>query len=258
MPTPGEILKAEREKKGLSIKDVEQSTSIRALYLTAIEEGKYSVVPGEVYLKGFIRNYATFLGLNSQEMIELYRQGQTPAGSAAPQAQDAAEKSNVKTASRQPTTSEKIKEDRKSSSSMKWIIILLVAILAAAGFWWYSQKSPELSNQINNPKPSPAAPAQPAPTPPPPPAAPAIPVQNKPVVVVAKFTDECWAQVFVDGKELYEGIPKVGESFTWEAQQSITVKLGNASGVDITYNGIPQGKLGAKGDVLTRTFTPKQ
>lgn len=255
MPTPGEILKAERERKGLSIKDVEQSTSIRALYLSAIEEGKYSVVPGEVYLKGFIRNYAAFLGLNSQELVELYRQMQTPSA-IPPTSQDTVEKPAAKTAVKQPTASEKVKEDRASSSPAKWAVILLVPMIASAGFWWYSQKSPEPSNQINNVKPLPAAPSQPTPVPPP--AVPSVPAQSKPVVVIAKFTDECWAQVIVDGKEVYEGIPKVGESFTWEAQQTITLKLGNASGVDITYNGIPQGKLGAKGDVLAKTFTPKQ
>ncbi len=74
MQTVGEFLRAERLKKALSIKDVESAISIRALYLNAIEEGDYDIVPGEVYLKGFIRNYATFLELDPQKAIELYSQ----------------------------------------------------------------------------------------------------------------------------------------------------------------------------------------
>lgn len=254
MQTPGEILKAERERKGLSIKEVEQSTSIRSLYLSAIEEGNYSVVPGEVYLKGFIRNYAAFLGLNSQELVELYRQTQNAPPEIATERKD-----TEKPAAKQPaTTSQKVKEGRAASSPLKWTAMLIVPIIAAAGFWWYSQTPPESSGQINNVKPAPSAPAQPAPVSPAPNVLPAAPAQSKPVVVIATFTDECWTQVMADGKEVYEGIPKIGESLTWEAQQTITVKLGNASGADITYNGKPQGKLGAKGDVLVKTFTPKQ
>ena len=46
----GDILKAEREKQKLSIKDIESGTNIRSLYITAIEENKFDVLPGEVYL----------------------------------------------------------------------------------------------------------------------------------------------------------------------------------------------------------------
>ncbi|HWQ60800.1 MAG TPA: helix-turn-helix domain-containing protein, partial [Negativicutes bacterium] len=72
MPTVGEILRAEREKQGLTVKDIEKSTSIRALYIQAIEDGKYDVLPGEVYLKGFMRNYASFLGLDAKNLLEVY------------------------------------------------------------------------------------------------------------------------------------------------------------------------------------------
>lgn len=74
MATVGQQLSAAREQRGYSITDVEKGTSIRALYIQAIEAGDYEVVPGEVYLKGFIRNYATFVGLDGSVMVELYKQ----------------------------------------------------------------------------------------------------------------------------------------------------------------------------------------
>ena len=61
----GDILRREREKQNLTVKDVEQETSIRALYIEAIENGDYKSLPGEVYAKGFIRNYAGFLKLDN-------------------------------------------------------------------------------------------------------------------------------------------------------------------------------------------------
>ena len=46
----GDILRREREKQGLTLKDVEEETSIRTLYIDAIENGQYDVLPGEVYV----------------------------------------------------------------------------------------------------------------------------------------------------------------------------------------------------------------
>ena len=249
MQTPGEILRAEREKKGLSIKDVEQATSIRSLYLTAIEQANYFVIPGEVYVKGFMRNYASFLGLNPQEILDMYRQTQnTPS--------PGVEQPVSNPSSHQPSTTQKVKENReRTSSSLKWIAIILLFAIGAAGYWWFSTNTPNPAPNLDkSAKPSPVVPSQPIQqlpvTPQPPP-------QTKPIVLIAKFIDECWTQVFVDGKEVYEGIPKVGETLTWEGQKTVVIRLGNASGADITYNGQPQAKLGAKGEVIEKTFLPK-
>lgn len=65
-------LRGERERKGLSINDVASATSIRALYIEGLESGDYSKLPAEVYIKGFIRNYASYLGLDPKEMMKEY------------------------------------------------------------------------------------------------------------------------------------------------------------------------------------------
>ena len=57
----GKILREQREAKGLTFEDVESSTSIRRSYIEAIENGKYDKLPGLVYARGFVRNYADFL-----------------------------------------------------------------------------------------------------------------------------------------------------------------------------------------------------
>ena len=69
----GDLLRETREQKNLSLEDVEQGTNIRKLYIKAIEDGNYEKLPGEVFLKGFIKTYGKFLGLNSQELIEQYK-----------------------------------------------------------------------------------------------------------------------------------------------------------------------------------------
>ncbi|WP_194844123.1 helix-turn-helix domain-containing protein [Candidatus Clavichlamydia salmonicola] len=65
----GGSLKKVREEKGLSIKEVESVTSIRASYLHAIEEGKLGKLISPVYAEGFIKQYAIFLDIDGDQLI---------------------------------------------------------------------------------------------------------------------------------------------------------------------------------------------
>lgn len=73
MPSIGEELQRERKQKGLSLSDVEQVLHIREWYLKALEEEDFDAIPGRVYTKGFIRNYANFLGLDGARMVDAYK-----------------------------------------------------------------------------------------------------------------------------------------------------------------------------------------
>jgi len=65
-------LKSIRELKGISLRDIANETKISTTYLKAIEEGDYSEMPEDIYARGFIRAYASYLGLNSEQFIEGY------------------------------------------------------------------------------------------------------------------------------------------------------------------------------------------
>lgn len=67
--TLGETLKQKRKERNLSLKEVENATSIRMNYLQSIEEGDLNKLISPVYAQGFIRQYATFLGLDSELII---------------------------------------------------------------------------------------------------------------------------------------------------------------------------------------------
>ena len=86
----GDMLRAERERQGLSVKDIEKGTSIRALYIESIENGDFSQLPGEVYTKGFIRNYANFLKMDADAMVKRYMEENHPEKAAAQAEQEAA------------------------------------------------------------------------------------------------------------------------------------------------------------------------
>jgi cytoskeletal protein RodZ len=69
----GERLRDAREIKGIDLFRAERDTKIRSKYLAALEDGDFTDLPGDVYTRGFIRNYATYLGLDADEIEEEWR-----------------------------------------------------------------------------------------------------------------------------------------------------------------------------------------
>jgi len=68
----GDQLRRAREDKGLSLEEIEKATGIRKRFLQAMEEGRFDVLPGPIQLRGFLRNYANYVGLNGDQMLALY------------------------------------------------------------------------------------------------------------------------------------------------------------------------------------------
>jgi cytoskeletal protein RodZ len=68
-----ERLYAARERKGVDLYRAERDTKIRARYLAALERGDWKELPGAVYTKGFLRNYALYLGLDPEDVLHQWR-----------------------------------------------------------------------------------------------------------------------------------------------------------------------------------------
>ena len=79
-----ERLYAARERKGVDLYRAERDTKIRARYLAALERGDYRELPGAVYTKGFLRNYALYLGLEPEEILTQWRRERGDMGPPAP------------------------------------------------------------------------------------------------------------------------------------------------------------------------------
>jgi cytoskeletal protein RodZ len=75
----GGLLRERREAMGASLAEVERATKIRQKYLSALEADEWQLLPGEVVGRGFLRNYATYLGVEATEMIERRRSIADPA-----------------------------------------------------------------------------------------------------------------------------------------------------------------------------------
>lgn len=83
-PLLPERLFAARERKGVDLYRAERDTKIRARYLGALERGDYRELPGFVYTKGFLRNYALYLGLDPDDVIRQWHRERGDAGLAPP------------------------------------------------------------------------------------------------------------------------------------------------------------------------------
>ena len=68
----GEQLRTAREAKGLSISDIEKATKIQGRYLEAIENNEFDKLPGDFYVRAFIRQYAQVVGLDGKELLSQY------------------------------------------------------------------------------------------------------------------------------------------------------------------------------------------
>ena len=263
----GDLLRQTREQKNLSLDDVEKGTNIRKLYIKAIEDGNYDKLPGEVFLKGFIKTYGKFLGLDGQKLIEQYKAEKNPAVSAEPTAQTAPpapepaapDKTEAVKEDKQPEKSAKPNNDsrkyletKNSGGSKKNIIIIaviIIAIIAGAIAFLSSQGSDSQPAADNEPKTqqeqAPQQPATPAPAP--------APVSGSEVSAV--FSQDCWTEVKVDGNTVLSETVKAGSTLNWKGNNQVEVTVGNAGAVDITFNGQAQGKMGDVGAVVTKAFT---
>ena len=256
MATVGQQLSVAREQRGYSITDVEKGTSIRALYIQAIEAGDYEVVPGEVYLKGFIRNYATFVGLDGSVMVELYKQEQQITVSQEPvEAKTQAEPVQEKNGSVSPLRENaSFPAPVRAEKSFGWAAGLAVAVVLVAGYWWWSGTSAPAAGGAQPSavsKPAMAGGASHATAS----SAANTPVKQDGVHLQALFQADCWVDVSVDGKKIFNGTAQKGQTLRWDATKTVHLTLGNAGAVQLTFNGSPQAALGKAGEVVEYEFT---
>lgn len=258
----GDIFRAERERQGLSVKDIEKGTSIRALYIESIENGDFSQLPGEVYTKGFIRNYANFLKMDADAMVKRYMEENHPEKAAAQAEQETVNEEK-------PVKAEPVKEktsfatgsdfrDRveKSHKNQNMLLLAVLVLLVGAGAFYMLNSGNEspakttapvqnTSQQAKNTKAEQQA-STTAET----------PKKVEGVEIVAKLSDNCWTQVKADGKTIFEGTLQKGKTETWKAKEKLVITAGNAGAIELKINGKESGKMGDRGQVAEKIYTP--
>lgn len=253
----GDLLRRERERQKLSIKDIEKATSIRALYIDAIEKGEYKTLPGEVYAKGFVRNYANYLELNANEIVNAFNEEMHPqeelqesAGSSSVEEarqEQSAERNREEYRGPKITSLESYPMEKKShgvrNALMVAAVVFVVAFAALIAFGGDEEPSapaPRAKTQTQQGQKQTEAAPKPA-------------VDG--VEVKLSFTDRCWTEVVVDGKTEFEGTAEKGKVLTLKGKDKVRITAGNAGALHYSLNGKDMGAIGQKGEVVEKTFT---
>jgi cytoskeleton protein RodZ len=250
MAGEGQILRGAREQKGWNIMQAEEITKIRVRYLEALEEENYGILPGSTYIKGFLRTYAKHLGLNSEEIVSLYKSSevlQTP-----------------------PKLEPVNQPPRKNPQWLKPVVLAatgLLALIIVIAIANLSSPKNKPNTAEFTPAPLPSAPQVETAKPPETIPQPQVPAQNPPSLVAAEtnelkaqfvFSQPCWLVINVDGKPALEGTFSQGMTKELTAKEQIElVTVGNAGGVSITLNGKTLPSLGTSGQVVRNVFLKK-
>jgi transcriptional regulator with XRE-family HTH domain len=243
-------LKQCREELGHTIESVAEATKIKTSYLRAIEEGDFAKLPINVYTKGYIRQYAQFLGVKAEGIVEAY-EAYLAASSNRPE--DVPLKTDRRT-EEQPGV---LRGGASLHLSKKALLAVTILISLVGVYLALPQKreAPQLPERLKPEVPA-AVEGQPAA---PQAQEPAMSGTSEPrqaarhsLQVVA--TDRVWLQVIIDGGDKRETLLQPGEKVTYDAHDSLVLKVGNAGGVLLKYNERDLEPLGNKGEVVRLSF----
>lgn len=262
----GQILKNSREAKGITIEQVAEATSIRLLYLKAIEDEQFDIVPGEVYLKGFIRNYANYLGLNGPALVEQYKEraagsGRQEVPPTTDHKQESRQESVVPVSKRREARTKNGAENLLSLLKMfvtvrSLIAVLVLMALVLAGYYISGLFSGQRTETVL---------PKPAVTPVTGVKAPDVTITKgqgdfftvknaEKIEVSVAFSTDCWVEAYADRKEAFVGIKTSGKNLQVSADKELMIKFGNIRAATIICNGIEVPYAPDENGVVIRTF----
>jgi len=287
MTSVGEILRTARESQGRAVAEVAEELCITQRYVSSIERDEIANLPGFFFYKSFARQYAAFLGVDEK----LLEPGLSAA--AGPQEPSFPPEGNA-SESRQPApiraldplvvdTNRRYFSDRR----LGWPVAGLIAVVVlCSGIYELWSRLPQRGVVPA------AAPAQArsvvAPVAPPVAAAQtvvqpemvqpetlAVPVEAAAVsqtsgvdvsattdglgrvVLSLSATEKTWLSITSNGKKIFSGILEPSQSKTLTGAENATMRVGNAGGIEVLWNGKPIGPIGPRGQVRTVRFTPE-
>ncbi|MCX7795101.1 MAG: DUF4115 domain-containing protein [bacterium] len=251
----GEILRERRESLNLSIEEAAKLTKLKKSTILAFENGNYKELQEPVYIRGFLKIYASVLGLDYNTLSPILDKELRLAG--------------------------KLEEDEKRNSKgvrflfvltgiVVTVIIFVFVLVFHRGLLGFIIRQEAQTNgmkislqkesnkeEVNPPersvleefkskeervtitKPS----SQ-------------VTSERKEISIEIKGLDYSWIRVIVDGSKVFEGFLKTGDFYSWKGKEKIIIRTGNAGGINIIVNGRNLGILGKKGEVLEKEFLP--
>jgi cytoskeleton protein RodZ len=248
VPSFGEGLRRERELRGIELRDVAEATKISVRFLQALESDRVDVLPGGLFQRAFVRQYALYLGLDPERTVAEYLFAFGGQSTPAPAVVSSTPFARVRIA--------------------YVVAFVLAAALALAAYFWPRGGSSDRQAAVTAPPTPPPATLEPMPSlrvyPPPsgPPATVGAPATAAAGLVLdLQARQSCWVAVEADGVKVIDRVLAQGESQTLSAREKMVLSVGNAGGLSFKLNGRPGVTLGRDGEVrrnieITRQSVP--
>lgn len=246
----GEELRREREIRGISLKEISDATKISKRFLEALERNDHRTLPAPVFTRGFVREYARYVGLNAEEMVNRYnfaaandeRIEKPPIVPKYPSTlpRDISPKPPAKRGI--PPAFARV--DRNALAAF-----LIVVALGGVAFWAIQFKrrereTTEAANAVPLTTTKAATATVPPPLPPPKP-------DDSTLHLSVEAIRNSWVSLEADEKSVYSDEMKAGDRRTFDAANGFRFKtIGNAAGLLLTLNGERIPPLGGEGDVV--------
>jgi cytoskeletal protein RodZ len=262
MESIGERLRQAREHLGVSLEEAERQTRIRTHHLGALERDEFAALPSPVQARGFLKNYADYLGLDSASLLKEYAGGASAkrAGFNRP----AAPRSEVRVRSRGWLSADLLVAAAIALGTLGLLVWgggRLMASLRAAStpaeqssaFLIATDTAAPTASVVATESAAPAIAVE-APT-----STPTLPPLNLPgsgVSVRLVVVQRAWVRALADGQERYQGRVEPGAVIDLNGDRLVEVTTGNAAGLRLTLNGVDLGVLGGLDQAVTRLWTP--
>ena len=243
LATMGAQLRELRQEQSLAIDTIARQTLIPARLLRAIEDGDLAKLPEPVYVQGFLRRFADYVGLDGSTYAREFPTG------------------NELSPARRSWRGSSLMQLRPFHLYLLYIVLVIISVQRLSESVNSDSRSPDSSippsqtadhldeltptpgsGDVSLPEMTPSTVTANAGS-----SAPANPPSQQ-VQVGVTLTDESWIQVVADGETTFEGMLSQG-THTWSANSELTVIAGNAGGVMIAVNGDEAQPMGAPGSV---------
>jgi hypothetical protein len=222
----GDSLREARTRRGFSAADVHKAIRIRERYLTALEEERWDMLPGEAYTRGFLRTYAEHLGLDSQLYVDEYNAR-------------IARHDEDRVLVPRPAVHDRRALRRGVLVALAAILLVGAAVAGLAAWRLGGSSTPPARNATPPSSAGSAAAAAP------PPKSKRAVVSKAPVFTsISAARGRCWLLVRAGGatgRVLFEGILEQGQAKRFRVTTKLWLRMGRPDALDISVAGKPIG-----------------
>ncbi|MDQ6705802.1 MAG: DUF4115 domain-containing protein [Acidobacteriota bacterium] len=261
MTSIGETLRSERLRLGLDLDQVAERTKIGTRLLQAMEANDFDKLPGGVFTRSFVKQYARVLGLDEEAIGAEFKTIENRLEESPAPLKGFRSETEIPNIASDYGASRISRLDPKSRSMLVSAGWAALAISVCAGGYYFLNHERVVAPVA--PKET-AAIQAPVETAAPPPPSPAPAVQSQPasapsgvVQVLLKASEDSWISVTADGRRQFEGILLANDSKQIDANEKVKVIAGNSGGLEIALNGKSIGPIGRSGQRRTVELTPE-